>query len=170
MQLAQRVPVAAGEIKANLVYDEPFWYDAGLSGMAYAETGPLAACLDSTPPDYHRGVLATFLRDTDAGVKIAELDAQTRRTRLLKQCVELFGPEAAHPLDYVEHDWTADEFSRGCVCVFSPNAWTQCGPWLREPVGPIHWAGTETATEFPGQMEGAIRAGVRAADEVLAAL
>ena len=33
-----------------------------------------------------------------------------------------------------------------------------------------HWAGTETATEFPGQMEGAVRAGERAAEEVLNAL
>ena len=44
------------------------------------------------------------------------------------------------------------------------------GPALRPPVGPIHWAGTETATEWTGYMDGAVQSGERAADEVLAAL
>jgi len=41
---------------------------------------------------------------------------------------------------------------------------------LREPVGSIHWAGSETAAEFAGQMEGALRSGRRAAEEVAASL
>jgi len=35
------------------------------------------------------------------------------------------------------------------------------------PHGRVHWAGTETSTEFFGLMEGAIRSGHRAALEVL---
>lgn len=167
LQLAQRVPVAAGEIKANMVYSKPFWRDAGLSGTAFADTGPLLVCEDVTPPDYPSGILVAFMRDSDAGVKFAALGVDARRKLLLDQLATLFGPEATNPIEYVDHDWTSDEFSRGCVCVFTPGAWTLCGASLREPVGPIHWAGTETATEFPGQMEGAIRAGARAAREIL---
>jgi monoamine oxidase len=40
----------------------------------------------------------------------------------------------------------------------------------RQPIGPIHWAGTETATEWSGYMDGAVQSGERAADEVLAGL
>jgi monoamine oxidase len=36
-------------------------------------------------------------------------------------------------------------------------------------VGRIHWANTETATHMHGFIDGAIRSGERAADEVLAA-
>jgi monoamine oxidase len=36
------------------------------------------------------------------------------------------------------------------------------------PVGRIHWAGTETANKSWGTIDGAIRSGLRAADEVLA--
>lgn len=45
-------------------------------------------------------------------------------------------------------------------------------PWvflsrvLREPVGRLYFAGTETATEWSGYMEGAVQAGERAAREV----
>jgi monoamine oxidase len=44
------------------------------------------------------------------------------------------------------------------------------GPALREPVGRIHWASTETAVEHTGYLEGALEAGERAAREVLARL
>ena len=37
------------------------------------------------------------------------------------------------------------------------------GPRLREPVGPIHWGGAETATIWNGYMDGAIRSGEAAA-------
>ena len=37
---------------------------------------------------------------------------------------------------------------------------------LRTPVGPIHWAGAETATRWAGYMDGAITSGIRAATEI----
>lgn len=39
---------------------------------------------------------------------------------------------------------------------------------IRQPVGRIYFAGTETATEWSGYMEGAVQAGERAAREVQA--
>jgi monoamine oxidase len=47
---------------------------------------------------------------------------------------------------------------------------TAYGPILRAPIGPLHWAGTETSPEWNGKMEGAVRSGERIAQEVLAAL
>jgi monoamine oxidase len=44
------------------------------------------------------------------------------------------------------------------------------GPALREPIGRLHWAGTETSPVWNGYMDGAVRSGERAAAEVLAAL
>jgi monoamine oxidase len=45
--------------------------------------------------------------------------------------------------------------------------WTGYGEALREPVGRIHWAGTESSEVWNGYMDGAIRSGERAAREVL---
>ncbi|MER7590881.1 FAD-dependent oxidoreductase [Micromonospora sp. NPDC127501] len=42
------------------------------------------------------------------------------------------------------------------------------GPHLRTPVGRVYWGGTEAATRWSGYLEGAVRAGERAAAEVLA--
>jgi monoamine oxidase len=43
-------------------------------------------------------------------------------------------------------------------------------PGLRDPIGRIHWAGTETATVWTGYMEGALQSGERASAEVLRAM
>ena len=47
-----------------------------------------------------------------------------------------------------------------------PGTLTGLGPVLTAPAGPVHWAGTDTATEWNGYMEGAIQAGERAAAEI----
>jgi len=41
---------------------------------------------------------------------------------------------------------------------------------LRRPLGQVHWAGSETAIEWNGYMNGAVESGFRAASEVLEAL
>ena len=50
------------------------------------------------------------------------------------------------------------------------GGWTEYGRALRAPIGPIHWAGAETATVWNGYMDGAVQSGERAAAEALAAL
>ncbi len=50
------------------------------------------------------------------------------------------------------------------------NVLTRAGTALRQPIGPIHWAGTETAVYWQGYMDGAVTSGYRAAGEVSAAL
>ena len=57
----------------------------------------------------------------------------------------------------------------GMIGHLAPGALTTYGPALREPVGRIHWAGTERATLMHGLIEGAVRSGEHAADEVLGA-
>jgi len=49
----------------------------------------------------------------------------------------------------------------------TPGAITADGPALREPSGPVLWAGTETAERWGGSIEGAIVAGERAAAQAL---
>jgi len=47
---------------------------------------------------------------------------------------------------------------------------TTVGKVIRQPHGRIHWAGTETSTKWMGYIDGAIRSGERAAEEVSARL
>ena len=87
---------------------------------------------------------------------------------MVGRLARIFGPAAAKPSGYVEKDWSAEPYSRGCYAgVLGPGAWTAYGPWLRQPVDRIHWAGTETATRWMGYFDGAVQSGKRAAAEIL---
>jgi monoamine oxidase len=65
-------------------------------------------------------------------------------------------------------DWSRETFSRGSYLIFGPGDLTTWGRRLLEPQGRLHFAGSE-ASSLPSYMEGAVRAGERAADEVLSA-
>ena len=67
---------------------------------------------------------------------------------MLANLVQLLGPRAGQPEHYIEKSWAEEEWSRGCYEGYTPpGVLTAFGPALREPIGPIHWAGTETRDE-----------------------
>jgi len=154
-------------VKCMAVYDRPFWRDRGLSGQAASADGPISVTYDNSPPDGSPGVLLGFF-EAGAARRATELPQDERR-RLALDCLRrFFGPEASEPDHYVDKAWAADPWSRGCYGGFMPTgAWTATGSALRPPVGPVHWAGAETATVWNGYMDGAVSSGQRAAAEVL---
>lgn len=75
------------------------------------------------------------------------------------------------PRGFVDQRWAAEPWLGGGPCaVPGPGVVVPYARRLAEPVGPIHWAGTETASRWSGFMDGAVRAGERAATEALSAL
>lgn len=168
-QLTQRVPMGS-VVKMMAIYETPFWRGRGLTGSATSLIGPGQIVFDNTPSSGGPGVLLTFLEGREAQ-EWGSRDASQRRAAVLANLVVLFGPEAGRPIDVIEHDWGNDEWSRGAYAgVMGPGTWTAHGSALRTPVGPIHWAGTETATRWAGYFDGAIQSGERAAAEVRTAL
>ena len=156
--------------KAEAVYPRPFWRDAQLSGQAVSDVGIARSVFDNSPPDGSVGVLFSFI----GGARHREWEAlapAVRRARVLEDFVRFFGDAAGSPVQYLEHDWTRERWTRGCpVGHLAPGVLRRHGPALRQPTGRLHWAGTETSDYWLGYMDGAVRAGERAAVEVLARL
>ncbi len=168
-QLTQRTPMGS-VIKVQVVYDRPFWRDDGLSGRVVSDLHPVRITFDNSPIRGTPGVLVTFIEGGD-GRRYSSASPDERRSAVLGCLERYFGPKAASPTHYVDRDWSAEEFSRGCYgAVFPAGTWVSCGMALREPVGRIHWAGTETATINAGYIDGAVRSGERVAAEVLETL
>jgi monoamine oxidase len=153
--------------KAYAAYETPFWRAAGFSGQALSDKGPVFITFDVSPHADGPGILMGFV---DARA-FDSLPTEQRRRDTLRCFASLFGDEALKPLDYVDQRWGAEDFAPGGpTAAVPPGSWTRFGPWLREPVGPIHWAGTETADEWTGFLDGAVRSGQRAAAEITALL
>lgn len=168
-QLTQKLP-AGSVFKVYAVYPTPFWREDGLNGQAGSDRGPVKVTFDNTPPGYDRGILMGFIEAED-GRHWARRTPAERQAAVVDCFVRYFGPRAAEPMEYVERDWMAEEFSRGCYGAhFAPGVWTGFGPALREPVGRLHWAGAECSPVWNGYMEGAVRSGEATAREVLALL
>jgi monoamine oxidase len=123
---------------------------------------------DDTPKKEIPGALVGFITGNQAR-KWGRVDMDARKRVVLKQFARYFGEQALKPIDYIDQDWSAEEYSAGCYAgYFPPNALTEFGELLRKPEGLIHWAGTETSPTWNGYMEGAVRSGKRAAMEVAA--
>ena len=165
-QLTQRVPQGT-LTKVTAVYKRPFWRDAGLNGAGLSTDGFISATFDDTPPDGSPGVVFGFVGG-DKSRAFNALPRGARKAAVISELTQFFGSGAAKPIDYLESNWAAERWSRGCpVGILGPGVLTAFGPALRAPVGRIHWAGTETSTYWNGYMDGAVRSGERAAAEVL---
>ncbi len=167
--LAHRMPHGS-VIKVQAVYREPFWRADGLSGTGFSTHGPVSYIADGSPAGGQRGVLVGFIESRQARA-LADAPAERVRTVALDGLAAFVGDAARSPDAFFAVDWSADPWTRGCYSGHvAPGAWTSFGPALREPCGPIHWAGTETAVRMCGYIDGAVESGRRAAAEVLAAL
>jgi monoamine oxidase len=165
-QLMQRIPM--GTVwKCYAVYDRPFWRDKGLNGLAVSDEGYVSVTFDNSPKDGSKGIMMGFVLANQAK-DFSLLSESERKKAILSQFEGFFGKEAASPNLYIDKSWAEEEFTRGCYAGVMPTgAWTSLGKHLREPIGNIHWAGTETSDVWNGYIDGAVRSGERAALEVL---
>jgi monoamine oxidase len=154
-------------MKCDAVYETPFWRADGLNGFGLNDSGAVRVAFDNCPKDGSPGVLLAFV----GGSTWREYGVMTRRERkrfVLRGFADLFGDRALSPTEYTEHDWNLERWTGGGpVAIMAPGTLTSYGRALVPPVGRVHWAGTETSTYWTGYMDGAVRAGGRAAVEVL---
>lgn len=163
--LTQRMPMGS-TIKCVATYEEPFWREDGYSGFVLTDDDVVGFVFDDMAADSATGALVAFIVGNRARAW-SEREASERRERVLEDLARFFGRRASEPVEYIERSWSDEPWSAGCYAGnMTPGTMTGYGDVLREPVGRIHWAGTETATQWCGYMDGAIRSGERAAGEV----
>ncbi|XP_072270304.1 amine oxidase [flavin-containing]-like [Pyxicephalus adspersus] len=136
--------------------------------MIEEEETPIGFTLDDTKPDGSAPAIIGFILSRKAS-QLANLNKEERKRKICEYYSKVMGTEEAlHPVHYEEKDWCKEQYSGGCyTAYFPPGIMTQFGSVIRTPVGRLYFAGTETATEWSGYMEGAIQAGERAAREVM---
>jgi monoamine oxidase len=153
--------------KVAAVYDKPFWRTKGLTGQAVSIDGLVSATFDDSPQDGGPGVIFGFVGG-DSARRYQRMTPQEGRDKVLGEFASFFGDEARTPKDFFETRWTTEQWTRGCpVGIAGPGTLLAYGDQMRQPLGSIHWAGTETSTYWNGYMDGAVRSGERAAKEVL---
>lgn len=170
---ASRAALMAGApmgaaVKCFARYEKAFWREKGLSGEAASGDGPISVTFDQCAEDGSTPCLLAFVGGAAARAW-HERDPLQRKEIILDKLARYFGPEAKAPIAWAEQDWCTEAFSGGGpITIWGAGALSSHGAALREPVGRVHWAGTETARRCMGFIEGAVESGMRAADEVTA--
>ena len=155
--------------KAICVYTRPWWREGGFCGLVQSSTGPAGVMRDISNDDVDHYSLGCFMIGKPALIW-GQLPNQERDKAVLAQIEEAFGKYATveQPTEIVEQQWIREQWSQGCPCpVMPPGVMTEVGHALRSPAGRVHFVGTETAYEWKGYMDGAVRSGERGAAEVL---
>ncbi|WP_338674231.1 NAD(P)/FAD-dependent oxidoreductase [Streptomyces sp. SCSIO 30461] len=151
----QRHAVAA---KFAAAYDRPFWRDGGLNGLSESE-----GVLGSTWPQ-NEGVLSALIPPERYGVLLGMPQA-LRGTELLSDIARLYGDEAYRPLGSWIRLWGTDPWTQGYVTQWTPGDVLAVGPLHGTHEPPFYVCGSDQWVA--GYMEGAVRTGRAAADEVL---
>ncbi|RWS09773.1 Amine oxidase [flavin-containing] B-like protein, partial [Dinothrombium tinctorium] len=172
-QMLQRFPMGS-VIKCIVYYETAFWREKGYCGAATDEDFDnhlLSITLDDSKRDGSYPAIIGFATAT-RNRQLCELSREERKIRICESFAELFdSQEALWPVHYEEYDWNCDQYAGGGYTgICPPGFLTEFGKIIRKPVRNMYFAGTETATEWFGYMEGGVQAGERAAREVLHAM
>ncbi len=162
--VAAATPVwMGGTVKVVARYGRPFWRDGGLAGSAFSHVGPLREIHDMSGRGGMPAALFGFAQP-GPGAPTPGRDA------VLDQLAALFGPEAAAPAELWIHDWRLERFTVAPETLDLSDYATYGHRAFQQPSlsGRLHWASTETATEAPGHIEGALAAAERAVAAVIA--
>ncbi len=152
----------AGSVKFALEYARPFWRARGFSGMLYSHAGLVTEMYDHNSFAGDKFGFTGFLQGSAARYSL-----EGRKENVLRQLSELFGQEAGEPLAYLDKVWDDEYILDGNPVIERPHQ-NNGHPLLRREYmnGKLLFCGTETASSFPGYMEGAVEAAMRVADRV----
>ncbi|KAL6705558.1 hypothetical protein ACN47E_006675 [Coniothyrium glycines] len=154
--------------KGIAVYKTPFWRaEENLNAQVISDRGAVKVTFDSTPEDASFGAILGFILGDEMRA-LDKLDAAQAQKLILQDYTRYFNASAANITEFVLQRWDLEEYSMGGpVAIAPPQVLTRYGSALREPVGGLHFAGTETSVYWTGYMDGAIRSGERVAKEIL---
>ena len=159
----------AAHAKISLRYEAPFWREAGLSGSAVSQVGPLMEVVDHSDDAAGRYALFGFY-GWPHGVR--QRRAERLQTETLSQLERLFGAQAAHPLEIAFKDWASDPFTATSADSPGPREHPSYGEpalsqtWLE---GRLAFAGAEASQAHGGLIEGALEAADAAMERVFGA-
>lgn len=153
-----------GVVKAVAVFDRALWREVGLAGAAISYQGPFGEVHDHSGPGGSPAALFGFA----AAAPFDGASPEQIGAAFAQQLARVFGAAAAGPRHVHVTDWSAERYTSPRAP--SPGAATTGygHPMYQRPTsGRIHWASTETSTQHPGHIEGALWAGTRAARAIL---
>jgi len=146
----------ASHCKVLFIYAQALWREQQCSGEVFSHYGPMTEIYDASPDNESFYALSAFVG----------LNAQQRRQigkdALISACrtqlQRLFGDAAAQPLEMLIEDWSESAYTASELDLSTPAQhphYSESAPRVLAD-GRLYLAGTETAIEHGGYLEGAL--------------
>jgi monoamine oxidase len=137
--------------KIVIEYEEAFWRTDGYNAQIISDTPPVYLAYDACDQK-HNAIVIFIVNDIGYSDEL-----------IVDQLAFLLNNDLAkYPKAIYRKDWTEDIFSGGCYfCVPPVNSLSLNQHYFSLPCGDIYFAGTETANEWMGYMEGALESAER---------
>lgn len=141
-------------IKIGFRFKYPFWRTDHSSGTIVSNVGPIPEFYDHSNYEDNYYALKGFLNGT-----YFSLEKEERLSLVLKQLYKYYGKEVENFIDYEEFVWRKERFTHANYKDHILPHQNNGHPLYQQPFldGKFYIAGSETADQFPGYMEGAIR-------------
>jgi monoamine oxidase len=155
----------AGHAKFFALYNSSDWRKTGLSGQGFSLCGPMGEIHDGSGSGDKElpGGLTGFV-----GIPAMRRKGRTDHEMIqaiLKQLAHIYGKEAGEPIRTYYQDWAKEEFTATEYDRWSAHNHPEFLPPSGKNStwdGTLHFAGSETADEFGGYLEGALQSAERA--------
>ena len=150
-------------IKFSVEYKTAFWKENKLSGTLFSQSGIIQEQYDHSNAENTKYALKGFLNN---GTSILSLEE--RKKKVLTQLVHLFGSEAENYVSYNEKVWSDLGLTHIPYDSFVMPHQNNGHALYQEPYlnGILFISGTETATVFPGYMDGAVKAAKAVSEKI----
>lgn len=152
----------AEAIKVALSYREPFWRSPDSSGTIFSNVGPVDEMYDHSSEN--RYALKGFMNPAYHAVSRDE-----REKLILKQLHRIYGDMAGQYIAYHEKVWQAESFTYASYDQHIVPHQHNGHPLFKKPFldGRLLLSGSETASEFPGYMDGAVESARRSVGQAV---
>lgn len=154
-QVMGRTHTWMGEsIKIALAYANPFWRAANSSGTVFSNVGPISELYDHSNFTDEQFALKGFMSGSYHAAS-----KQQRLSAVLEQLRKYYGDQVDNYLSYEEAVWSKEAFTYTAYASDVLPHENNGNPAYQTPQldGKLIIAGSETATAYPGYMDGAIR-------------
>ncbi|KHK99008.1 Putrescine oxidase [Microbacterium mangrovi] len=157
-------------IKAQAVYETPFWRERGLSGTGFASHERVCEVYDNTLHGSDHGTLVGFIVSERADQTWALPEAE-RKQAVLESFAAYFGEDARHPIAFYLSDWGSEEYTRGAYAAsWELGGLSRWGHLQNEPVGPLFFASSDIQGAGYLHVDGGVRIGSDTAARISAGL
>jgi len=153
----------SNSIKVGLTFTKPFWREKGFSGTVISQISPVVELYDHSNSSETKFGLMGFVNE-----RMRDESPENRKEQILIYLEKHLGKEVRNYSNYLEKDWSQDEYTatKNLRPVYMHPQYGN--PLLKEYYmnGKLLFSGTETSSQYGGYMEGAVISGIHAAEKI----